>query len=259
MCASDVTMASAQQGLHRHPHGDGSLASRPLRTTTQRGMSVCVSLCLALLTALPAHAQSDKDAEQLKRLRLQLRQVQQQSQSAQSAQAQADQARTQAEQALKKQEGELDRERAAAGNASRRAASVQKELSTLQADHQRVTAELAAVNEQLKALQASSRSAQQTAQTNEATLRTRSDQLTAQLDRCTGHNAELVQLGQDLWGRYENKGLGEVLGANEPFFQTARVKLENLQAEYARRIQNADMARNPRGGAVVAPASGERP
>ena len=81
MCASDVTMASAQQGLHRHPHGDGSLASRPLRTTTQRGMSVCVSLCLALLTALPAHAQSDKDAEQLKRLRLQLRQVQQQSQS----------------------------------------------------------------------------------------------------------------------------------------------------------------------------------
>lgn len=245
MCASDVTMTGAMR--------------QPLRTATWLGLVMCLVMCLAMLTSLPAHAQSDKDAEQLKRLRLQLRQVQQQSQSAQTAQAQADQARTQAEQALKKQEGELDRERAAAGSASRRAASVQKELSTLQADHQRVTAELATVSEQLKALQASSHSAQQSAQTTEATLRTRGEQLTAQLDRCTGHNAELVQLGQELWGRYEGKGLGEVLGANEPFFQTARVKLENLHAEYARRIQNADMARDPRGGAVVAPASGGRP
>lgn len=219
----------------------------------------CVVATALVMTALPAHAQADKDAEQLKRLRLQLRQVQQQSQSAQAAQAQAEQARSKAEQALKSQEGDLQRERTAAGSASRRAASLQKELGTLQAEHQRVTAELAAVSEQLKALQASSRSAQQSAQSTEAALRARGEQLSAQLGRCTGHNAELVQLGQELWGRYENKGLGEVLGASEPFFQTARVKLENLQAEYARRIQNADMARDPRGGAVVAPASGTRP
>lgn len=211
------------------------------------------------LATATAFAQSDKDAEQLKRLRLQLRQVQQQNQSAQAAQAQAEQARTKAEQVLRSQEGDLQRERTVAGSASRRAVALQKELGTLQTEHQRVTAELLAVNEQLKVLQASSRSAQQSAQTTEATLRTRGEQLTTQLDRCTAHNAELVQLGQELWGRYENKGLGEVLGANEPFVQTARVKLENLQAEYARRIQNADVARDPRGGAVAAPAGGARP
>lgn len=237
MCASD-------QGLSKVSVGWGLLAGVAMATLCFIGS---------------AHAQSDKDAEQVKRLRLQLRQVQQQSQSAQTAQAQAEQARLKAEQSLKQQEGELDRERTAAGSAARRAASAQKELSTLQAEHQRVTAELAAVSEQLKALQSSSTSAQQSAKATETALRSRGEQLTAQLGRCTGHNAELVQLGQELWRRYENKGLGEVLGANEPFFQTARVKLENLQAEYARRIQGADVARDPPGSAVAAPASGLRP
>lgn len=240
MCASDVTSPLK------------AVAFSPVIATL-------IALVIALTVAWPAHAQSDKDAEQLKRLRLQLRQVQQQSQSAQAAQAQAEQARTQAEQALKSQAGDLQRERMASGSAARRAAALQKELSTLQAEHQRVTAELAAVNQQLQALQASSRSAQQSAQATEATLRTRGDQLTAQLERCTGHNAELVQLGQELWGRYENKGLGEVLGANEPFLQTARVRLENLQAAYTRRIQNADMARGPQGAAGEAPASAGQP
>lgn len=224
------------------------------------GWGLLAGVAMAMLCFIgSAHAQSDKDAEQVKRLRLQLRQVQQQSQSAQAAQAQAEQARQKAEQALQSQQGDLLRERTAAGSASRRVAALQKELGALQTEHQRVAAELAAANEQLKALQFSSSSAQQSAKATETALRTRGEQLSAQLDRCTGHNAELVQLGQELWRRYENKGLGEVLGANEPFFQTARVKLENLQAEYARRIRGADVARDPHGSAVAAPASGMRP
>ena len=205
---------------------------------------LCASICVAMLGALPVQAQSDKDAEQLKRLRLQLRQVQQQSQSAQEAQAQADQARANAEQALKKQEGELDRERAAAGSSSRRAATLQKELATLKAEHQRVSTELAATAEQLKALQASSRNAEQAAKAGETALRTQSERLSGQLGRCTGHNAELVQLGQELWSRYENKGVGEVLGTHEPFFQTTRVRLENLKAEYVKRIEKSRMDLN---------------
>lgn len=241
MCASDVAMADAMKGQPRDPRGTGSpWASRLARATSW----LCVSMCWALMASLPAQAQSDKDAEQLKRLRLQMRQVQQQSQSAQAAQAQADQARALAEQALKKQEGELDRERAAAGNASRRAAAMQKELSALQAEHQRVSAELAATTEQLKALRVASSNAQQASQATEATLRKRGDELTAQLERCTGHNAELVQLGQELWSRYENKGLGEVLGTSEPFFQTARVRLENLKADYEKRIAKSRMGLN---------------
>lgn len=221
-------------------------ASSPNRVLSSVGAAkwLCASLCLAMSGVLPVQAQSDKDAEQLKRLRLQLRQVQQQSQSAQEAQAQADQARASAEQALKKQEGELDRERAAAGSSSRRAAALQKELATLKAEHQRVSTELAATAEQLKALQASLRNTEQVAKAGEAALRTQGEHLSSQLGRCTGHNAELVQLGQELWRRYENKGVGEVLGTSEPFFQTTRVRLENLKAEYAKRIEKARMDLN---------------
>ena len=107
-----------------------------------------------------------------------------------------------------------------------------------------MTAELAAATEQLQALRASSSSAQQAAQATEATLRAQGGQLGAQLERCTRHNAELVQLGQELWTRYENKGVAEVLGANEPFFQTARVRLENLKADYEKRIAKSRMGLN---------------
>ena len=49
----------------------------------------------------------------------------------------------------------------------------------------------------------------------------------------------MAELGLDILQRYENKGMTEVLSAKEPFVQTGRVQLENLKADYQRRIDAA--------------------
>jgi chromosome segregation ATPase len=64
-------------------------------------------------------------------------------------------------------------------------------------------------------------------------------QLTSGLDQCRGDNAQLYQLSTDLLTRYENKGWREVVGAKEPFFQYARVRLENTKAQYQDKIEAA--------------------
>lgn len=194
-----------------------------------------VALLLSLASSLSL-AQSDKDAEQLKRLRLQMRQVQQQ---AQQAQANADQARQQAEASLKAQEGELQKHRGAASTASRRSAALAKELDALKPEHERTLAELAALKAQHEALVVASKAAQAQSTETEGSLRAQLAQLNAQMQRTSGDNLALAELGLELLQRYEDKGLGEVLSANEPFIQAGRVKLENLKASYQQRLDAA--------------------
>lgn len=194
------------------------------------------------LAALSAHAESDKDAEQLKRLKLQMRQAQQHQQAAQEAQAQAEQARQQAELSLKAQDADLQKQRAAAGSATRKAAALDKELTQLKADHERLKAELAALTEKHQGLQAASKAAQDKAAAEALRLTQDGQLLTQRVQRCTADNATLVALGHELLTRYANKGIGEVLSANEPFIQKGRVTLENFQATYAQRI---DAAKTP--------------
>lgn len=186
-----------------------------------------------------AHAQSDKDAEQVKRLRLQMRQVQQQQQLAQEEQAKADQARQKAEQALKAQEADLSKQRSQAASASQRASALGKELDALKSEHAKVQAELASINAQHQALVAASKAAQATSADRESKLLAQGKDLSGKLDRCVSDNAELADMGLSLLKRYEDKGIAEVLASNEPFVQTGRVKLENLKADYARRIEAA--------------------
>lgn len=211
MCASDISF------------------TRPGAWTTR-----LAGLALAFMATL-AHAQADKDAEQLKRLRLQLRQMQQQQQQAQEAQAQADRARQQAEQSLRSQAADLASQRANAASASRRSSALGKELEALKAEHESVKAELAALKQQHQAaglaLEASS--------ARETRLTQAAQGLSTQLQRCGTDNAALADVGLDILQRYENKGMAEVLSANEPFVQTGRVKLENLKADYQRRIDAA--------------------
>ncbi len=45
-------------------------------------------------------------------------------------------------------------------------------------------------------------------------------------------NAELYKLGTEILRRYEKFGLGEALGAKEPFVGTTRVKLESFVQDY---------------------------
>lgn len=207
------------------------------------------SLALVFMATL-AHAQADKDAEQLKRLRLQLRQMQQQQQQAQEAQAQADRARQQAEQSLQSQAAELASQRANAASASRRSSALGKELDALKAEHERTKSELAALKQQQQA----SGLALEASSAREARLTQAAQGLSNQLQRCATDNAALADLGLDILQRYENKGMAEVLSANEPFVQTGRVKLENLKADYQRRIDAARF-KLPTAGAKAADVS----
>lgn len=211
------------------------------RRSPGRGLRFTQHLLAALFAfaTLCAQAQSDKDAEQVKRLRLQMRQVQQQQQEAQEAQAKADQARQQAEASLKAQEGELNKQRGAASSASRRASALSKELEGIKAQHQAALAELTALKAQHQALLASSKAAQLSATDNDKRLRDEIQKLSADLQRSHADNLSLSELGLELLQRYEDKGLGEVLSANEPFVQSGRVRLENLKADYTRRIDAA--------------------
>ena len=45
-------------------------------------------------------------------------------------------------------------------------------------------------------------------------------------------NAEMYKLGRDILLRYEKFGLGEALGAREPFVGTTRVKLESFVQDF---------------------------
>ena len=215
-------------------------ASDPSMHPVLRGV---IALTFAISASM-AHAQADKEGEQVKRLKLQMRQIQQQQQESQEAKAKAEQARAQAEQALKAQDGDLQKQRAAASGASRKATALSQELEASKLEAVRLKAELAeakaAIELQKAQLTTASFALDKASATESRSVQERG-QLTAQLQQCVAHNADLADTGLDLLARYENKGLGAVLAGSEPFLQTARVKLENLQADYKRRIKAAQI------------------
>lgn len=198
-----------------------------------------IAVALSLSSAL-ASAQADKEAEQLKRLKLQMRQVQQQQQESQETQAKADQARQRAEKALKAQDVDLQTERAAAKGASRRAGTLGKALAELKAEHARLkteAADLLALSTQQRAQLAADKLALEKASATEIRSLSERRQLDVEFQQCATHNAELASTGLELLSRYENKGMAEVMSAKEPFVQTGQVRLENLKAQYTHQVQ----------------------
>jgi len=215
---------------------------------TMLGLARGLIAVVLSLTSAMACAQADKEAEQLKRLKLQMRQVQQQQQESQEAQAKADQARQQAEKALKAQDADLQKERAAATGASRKVGALSKELETLKAEHARLkteAAELLALSAQQKAQMAADKLALEKASAAEVRSLSERTQLDVELQQCATHNAELASTGLELLSRYENKGMAEVMSAKEPFVQAGQVRLENLKAEYTRRVQASRIKPRP--------------
>lgn len=207
--------------------------------------AVCLSAAplapLALLAAvlawapLTGHA-ADREQEQIHRLRLQMRSLQQERDTAQGAlqDAQAEAKRQQAEVSKAEAAG-----KAREGAVSRRLKGVQAELATAQADKAQLQADLEALRAQLAQAQAADQAAR--AQAADAARQADATQvrLHGQLDTCRTHNGELVQLGEGLLDRYTHKGIAEVLGAEEPFLQLGRVKLENLHTQYQDKIKAA--------------------
>ncbi len=210
---------------------------------------MCASKLIGRLTAVMlvaislsggAHAEGDRSQEQLRRLKMQLRQVQQEQEAAvQEARAKADADKAAMSQTLKSAQGEAVAQRAAAGAASRRLRALTDELESVKKDKEQLSEQVAQLQKALEESKAqSARQSQQAAATlasTQANLKSASDQH----DQCRTQNAALYELGSELLGRYEHKGLAEVLAAQEPFIQTARVTLENTKAQYQDKLDAA--------------------
>ena len=212
------------------------------QTSLSKGTRLLLWGVLACSMSGGALAQADKEQEQLKRLKLQLRQVQQEQAATQDAQAKSEAGRLGAEKALKEMQSALQVQRTSAGQAARKLTELSKERDALQQERD-------ALKDRLTQLEAQLAESSRTAQVCQGDMARAQLQwqeqvqtLSGGLERCRTHNAELYVLGTGLLQRYENKGLGEVLGASEPFVQVARVQLENTRATYQDKLDAAQEA-----------------
>ncbi|RTL31614.1 MAG: hypothetical protein EKK47_07090 [Burkholderiales bacterium] len=194
---------------------------------------VSLTFLLASVMLAAAHAEGDREQEQVRRLKMQLRQIQQQQDAAiQEVKTKADADKAAMEKSLKSAESDVASQRAAAGAASRKVKALNEEVESLKKDKEQLSVELAQLKQYLEDSKAKAVEQQgQSAQTI-ASWQGKYKQMSDANDRCRANNAELYTLGTDLLGKYENKGLREVVSANEPFLGIARVKLENIKAEY---------------------------
>lgn len=208
---------------------------------------------LMMLSGAASAQSSDRDQEQIKRLRLQIRQLQQQHDAAlQEAQAGASRQQLSAEQAVKAARAEASGQQAALGAAQKRSTGLAAELKSSHDDNARLKEQLAQLQGQLDETRQAAQQAQSSHHQLQSAWQVRQEALAQQQAQCRAHNAELYGLGTDLLRRYENKGMAEVLATREPFVQTARVKLENLRAEYQDRL-DAARVKAPSSTPVTAP------
>lgn len=190
-------------------------------------------LVASSMLMLNAHAEGDREQEQVRRLKMQLRQVQQQQEAAvQEAQSKAEADKAALSQTLKSAQSEAASQRAAAGAASRRMKALSDELEALKQDKAKLSGELVQLKQLLDDTAAKAASQQSQSTQTIASWESRNKQLADANDQCRVNNAALYQLGIDLLAKYEHKGFGEVMAVNEPFLMTARVKLENAKAQY---------------------------
>jgi DNA repair exonuclease SbcCD ATPase subunit len=218
MCASD---AKAMNGHHE----------------VRRAVTTAMAAVLMLCTGSAMAQKADREQEQLRRLREQVRQMQQEQgtlqTAAQAAQAEAAREKAAAEGAVKSAKAQAASQQ---GALSRRVSAMAAELATLTQDKTRLTEEAAQLRKQLDEAQAALKQRDELARLADTKATGIQTAQAKSIDSCRSTNAELYTLGTELLGRYERKGVGEVLGSSEPFFQLARVRLENTRAEYADKL-----------------------
>lgn len=76
-------------------------------------------------------------------------------------------------------------------------------------------------------------------------------------EACVQKNTELVQIGNELLQRYENKSPWESVRDEEPFTQLYRVKLEKLAQDYHDKLVSDAVAAPPPAAATAAAAPAE--
>jgi len=216
------------------------MCASDLRAQVRRGR-VATRLLVALTlasTAWGALAQSgtDRDREQIRRLREQVRQ-QQQAQAEMQASQQAAQAELSRQKAAA--EAATSAVRAQHGALQRRFQALQDEAALLKAERTQLQDEAA----RLRATLAESGTALARVRDGAMAAEQQHRQQRAEQDRalsqCRRDNADLALLGEELLTRYERKGWAQMLSENEPFVQAGRVQLENARAAYAEQIARA--------------------
>ena len=132
-------------------------------------------------------------------------------------------------------------QRRAAGVAVRRLQALESELNGLKQEIEELAQKVVQLQQTLDANKAQDDRQRQQAAAEIANRQARLKRVGEQHDQCRTQNAALYELGQDLMVRYERKGFIETLTHEEPFFQTARVTLENTKAQYMDKLDGARM------------------
>jgi len=177
---------------------------------------VVLAVALLIGTSQAASAQSIEDRlrDQLRQTTLQLREAQDAQATLQAQKAAAEQERD----ALKKQVAELQGEVAHAKHGGNEAQVLQQEVG-------RYKDQLAQATDAAKSAQAD-HDKLQGAVVGEAAL----------LEACQQKNAQLITVANQILDTFERVDLNDVIGLNEPFVQSARVKLENMSQDFGDRI-----------------------
>ena len=226
------------------------------RPTSQRHpIAVAAVLMCGLLGASGGvHAQSIED-----KLRTQLRTTTQDLRQMQDAQAQLQADKSAAEQQRDKALADLKQaqnELAAAREKSGAQVAAERALSAERTGHAQDVQQLAKSRESYQELLAASR----TRDAERAQAQTELKARDAQLQRCMAQNAQLDQVGHDILDAYEHMGLGTLLGARQPFAQSARVKYDEIAQRYgdalrAGRFDPAGVASVPTPASAAASAA----
>lgn len=205
------------------------------------GMRAIAVAILSVVMASHAMADSfDREQEQLRRLKLQLRQQQQEKDAAiQDAQTKASADKAALAATLQSVQVDVQAQRRAASAATRRVQTLEAELSALKQDKDQLVQQVALLQKTLEDNKVQAVRQSQQADAALASSQSRLQGVSDLHDQCRTQNAALYELGQDLLGRYERKGVIEVLANQEPFIQTARVTLENTKAQYQDKLEAA--------------------
>jgi hypothetical protein len=65
------------------------------------------------------------------------------------------------------------------------------------------------------------------------------------LASCADKNGKLYKIGLELIARYKSKGIGDVLGDEEPFLKMSRVQMENLMQDYEDKLYDQKLGVAP--------------
>lgn len=207
------------------------------------------SLALIAVAGLPAGAQTVRSGSENARAMQQIQQLT------------AERAALTAENERLKQQLEESRREASAGSKAeeqalaRRARTAEENASRLLAARNAESEEAARTRGQLEELVGKFRETAGTLKEVEKQrdeLRGRLASAEQGLETCRAHNAELLQMNEEVLVRLEQTGFWTKLAADEPFTRLKRTQLENLAADY--RVRAGELA-------VPAPAerSGELP